>query len=60
MRSEPQRNAFVTICRSHVEAEAAIKKLLLSRFDMNSVSVAALQTHGERDVAGCYWGGLLV
>jgi len=57
MRPEPQRNVFVTICRSHVEAEAAIRNLHLRRFDMKSVSVAALQGHSEREVAGCYWGG---
>ena len=58
-------NTIVAIYGSHTEAEAAIKELQRSGFDMKTVSVAACDYHTDEHAVGCYhtgsrmkyWGG---
>ena len=58
-------NTIVAVYGSHTEAEAAIKALQRSGFDMKTVSVAACDYHTDEHAVGCYhtghrmkyWGG---
>jgi hypothetical protein len=68
-----QSNAVVAIYKSHAEAEAAIKELQQSGFDMKKLSIAGRDYHTDENVVGYYnvgdrmkhwgkfgafWGGL--
>jgi uncharacterized membrane protein len=68
-----EKNAVVAIFNSHTEAEAAIKELQKSRFDMKQLSIVGKDYHTEEHVVGYYntgdrmrywgklgafWGGL--
>ena len=68
-----KNNAVVAIYKSHVEAEAAIKELQQSGFDMKKLSIAGRDYHTDEHVVGYYnigdrmkawgktgafWGGL--
>lgn len=66
-------NAIVAIYSSHTDAEAAVKELQASGFDMKQLSIVGKDTHTEEQVVGYYntgdrmklwgttgafWGGL--
>jgi hypothetical protein len=53
------RNQFavVAIYKSHTEAEAAIKELLQSGFDMKKLSIVGRDYFSEEDVIGYYNAG---
>jgi uncharacterized membrane protein len=68
-----EKNAVVAIFSSHTEAEAAVKELQKSRFDMKQLSIVGKDYHTEEHVVGYYntgdrmrywgklgafWGGL--
>ena len=61
----PTNNTIVAIYGSHADAEAAVKELLHSGFDMKKVSIAACDYHSDAHAVGCYsagncmkyWGG---
>ena len=58
-------NTIVAIYGAHADAEAAIKELQWSGFDMKEVSIAACDYHGDEHAVGYYsagnrmkyWGG---
>ena len=49
-----QTNAVVAVYRSHSEAEAAVKELQRSGFDMTKLSIAGRDYHTEEQVLGYY------
>jgi hypothetical protein len=61
-----ENNAVVAIYKSHPEAEAAIKELQQSGFDMKQLSIVGRDYHTDENVVGYYttgdrmkyWGGL--
>jgi uncharacterized membrane protein len=68
-----EKNAVVAIFSSHTEAEAAVKELQKSKFDMKQLSIVGKDYHTEEHVVGYYntgdrmrywgklgafWGGL--
>ena len=68
-----ENNAIVAVYPSHMAAEAAIKELQKSGFDMKKLSIVGRDYHTEEDVVGYYnvgdrmkawgtrgafWGGL--
>jgi uncharacterized membrane protein len=68
-----EKNAVVAIFSSHSEAEAAVKELQKSKFDMKQLSIVGKDYHTEEHVVGYYntgdrmrywgklgafWGGL--
>jgi uncharacterized membrane protein len=68
-----EKNAVVAIFNSHTEAEAAVKELQKSKFDMKQLSIVGKDYHTEEHVVGYYntgdrmrywgklgafWGGL--
>ena len=50
-------NTIVAIYGSHGDAEAAIKELQRSGFDMTQVSIAACDYHTDQQPVGCYHTG---
>jgi hypothetical protein len=61
-----ENNAVVAIYKSHPEAEAAIKELQQSGFDMKQLSIVGRDYHTDENVVGYYttgdrmkyWGGV--
>jgi uncharacterized membrane protein len=68
-----EKNAVVAIFSNHTEAEAAVKELQKSKFDMKQLSIVGKDYHSEEHVVGYYntgdrmrywgklgafWGGL--
>ncbi|MDI1310877.1 hypothetical protein [Prosthecobacter sp.] len=49
--------SIVAIFNSHVEAEAAIKELQLSHFDLQKLSIVGRQYHTDENVVGYYNAG---
>jgi hypothetical protein len=47
-------NAVVAIYKSHDQAEAAVKELQASGFDMKQLSIVGSNYHTDEDVVGCY------
>ena len=52
-----KNNAVVAIYQSHVEAEAAIKELQQSGFDMKKLSIVGRDYHTDEHVVGYYNAG---
>jgi hypothetical protein len=52
-----KNNAVVAIYTSHVEAEAAVKKLQQSGFDMKQLSIVGRDYHTDENVVGYYNAG---
>jgi hypothetical protein len=52
-----KNNAVVAIYKSHVEAEAAIKELQQSGFDMKKLSIVGREYHTDEHVVGYYNAG---
>jgi hypothetical protein len=50
-------NAVVAIYKSHAEAEAAVKELQLSGFDMKKLSIVGRDHHTDEHVVGYYNAG---
>jgi len=50
-------NAVVAIYKSHTEAEAAVKELQRSGFDMKKLSIVGRDFHTDEDVVGYYNAG---
>jgi hypothetical protein len=68
-----KNNAVVAIYKSHIEAEAAVKQLQQSGFDMKKLSIVGRDYHTDENVvgyyntgdrmkywgkAGAFWGGI--
>ena len=61
-----ENNAVVAIYKSHPEAEAAVKELQQSGFDMKKLSIVGRDYHTDENVVGYYttgdrmkyWGGV--
>jgi len=51
------RNSVVAIYKTHVEAEAAVRELQQSGFDMKKLSIVGRDTHTEEHVVGYYTAG---
>jgi uncharacterized membrane protein len=49
-----KNNAVVAIYKSHTEAEAAVKELQHSGFDMKKLSIVGRNYHTDEDVVGYY------
>ena len=49
-----KNNAVVAIYKSHTEAEAAVKELQHSGFDMKKLSIVGRDYHTDEDVVGYY------
>jgi hypothetical protein len=47
-----RNNAVVAIYKSHIEAEAAIKQLQESGFDMRKLSIVGRDYHTDENVVG--------
>jgi uncharacterized membrane protein len=73
MNTMTKHNAVVAIYQSHNEAEAAIKQLQESGFDLKQLSIVGRDYHTDKKVAGCdnagsstkyggktgaFWGGI--
>jgi hypothetical protein len=52
-----KNNAVVAIYKSHLEAEAAIKELQQSGFDMKKLSIVGRDYHTDENVVGYYNAG---
>jgi len=52
-----ENNAVVAIYKSHPEAEAAIKELQQSGFDMKQLSIVGRDYHTDENVIGYYTTG---
>jgi uncharacterized membrane protein len=52
-----QNNAVVAIYKSHAEAEAAVKELQRSGFDMKKLSIVGRDHHTDEHVVGYYNAG---
>src|SRR5271170_6518397 len=52
-----QNNAAVAIYKSHTEAEAAVKELQQSGFDMKKLSIVGRNYHTDENVIGYYNAG---
>jgi uncharacterized membrane protein len=52
-----KNNAVVAIYKSHIEAEAAVKKLQQSGFDMKKLSIVGRDYHTDEHVVGYYNAG---
>ena len=50
-------NAVVAIYKSHTEAEAAVKELQQSGFDMKKLSIVGRDYHTDENVVGYYNAG---
>ena len=57
MTNTNTNNAVVAIYKSHAEAEAAVKELQRSGFDMEKLSIIGRDTHTEEHVVGYYTTG---
>ena len=53
----PKHNAVVAIYKSHAEAEAAVKELQHSGFDMKKLSIVGRDHHTDEHVVGYYNAG---
>lgn len=54
---QPENSAIVAIYDTHGEAEAAIRELQRSGFDMTKLSIVGKNYHSEEDVVGYYTAG---
>ncbi len=52
-----KNNVVVAIYKSHTDAEAAVKELQKSGFDMKKLSIVARDYHTDQDVVGYYTTG---
>jgi hypothetical protein len=52
-----KNNAVVAIYKSHIEAEAAVKELQQSGFDMKKLSIVGRDFHTDENVVGYYNAG---
>jgi uncharacterized membrane protein len=52
-----RNNAVVAIYKSHIEAEAAVKELQQSGFDMKKLSIVGRDYHTDENVVGYYNAG---
>ncbi len=52
-----KQNSVVGIYNTHTEAEAAVKELQKSGFDMKKLSVVGKDYHTEENVVGFYNAG---
>jgi hypothetical protein len=52
-----KNNAVVAIYKSHIEAEAAVKELQHSVFDMKKLSIVGRDFHTDENVVGYYNAG---
>jgi hypothetical protein len=52
-----KNNAVVAIYKSHIEAEAAVKELQHSGFDMKKLSIVGRDFHTDENVVGYYNAG---
>ena len=52
-----KNDAVVAIYKSHTEAEAAVKELQKSGFDMKKLSIVGRDYHSQEDVVGYYNAG---
>ena len=52
-----KNSSVVAIYKSHIEAEAAVKELQKSGFDMKKLSIVGRDYHTEEDVVGYYNAG---
>jgi uncharacterized membrane protein len=57
MRNTNANNAVVAIYKSHAEAEAAVKELQHSGFDMKKLSIVGRDQHTDEHVVGYYNAG---
>jgi hypothetical protein len=57
MNMMTQNNAVVAIYKSHAEAEAAVKELQRSGFDMKKLSIVGRDYHTDEHVVGYYNAG---
>jgi hypothetical protein len=57
MISKSEDNAVVAIYKSHIEAEAAVKELQGSSFDMKKLSIVGRDEHTDEHVIGYYNAG---
>jgi uncharacterized membrane protein len=57
MTNKNAKNAVVAIYKSHTEAEAAIKELQRSSFDMKKLSIVGRDQHTDEHVIGYYNAG---
>src|SRR5580698_6023225 len=55
--TDNKNNSVVAIYKSHTEAEAAIKELQKSGFDMKKLSIVGRDYHTDQDVVGYYNAG---
>ena len=52
-----KNNSVVAIYKSHIEAEAAVKELQKSGFDMKKLSIVGRDYHTDEEVVGYYNAG---
>ena len=52
-----ERNSTVAVCETHAEAEAALKDLQRSGFDMTKLSIVGRDYHTDEHVVGYYTAG---
>ena len=57
MTNDNVNNAVVAIYKSHTEAEAAVKELQRSAFDMKKLSIVGRDQHTDEHVVGYYNAG---
>jgi uncharacterized membrane protein len=57
MTNTNANNSVVAICKSHTEAEAAVKELQRSGFDMKKLSIVGRDQHTDEHVVGYYNAG---
>jgi len=54
MTNNNANKAVVAICKSHTEAEAAVKELQRASFDMKKLSIVGRDEHTDEHVVGYY------
>jgi hypothetical protein len=52
-----KNNAVVAICKSRIEAEAAVKELQHCGFDMKNLSIVGRDNHTDENAIGCFAQG---
>jgi len=57
MTKDNENNAVVAVYKSHTEAEAAVKELQRSSFDMKKLSIVGRDEHTDEHVIGYYNAG---